>query len=392
MAILCALNLAFFVLLAVAVVALYLQLRGKREALAVWKKATELQLGKHGAAIIDHAARLLLLEGGGQPPPAGSGARPSLSLARSAVQEGAGGAPTSKGRPVIGLSRPFQPSPAQLAAARGPHEAGSEEQSETPAQIRARLEAAEDARERARARGEASPLPTLNGDDEDTKIMIGTAARDAVAAATGALPPPKPPTPITARQAILLGVSPERAVSDPTRAAAEYRPRQESSPTLVSAGNTPPPSSKPRMMPLERIARLTEEDLARVDALAAAHHVSREAMLAIIAESGTKEFEARALTPTTPPGAPANDGRGPMLPPQIPRAPPALSVRVERRWHELLATAQAQGKLAEHCMGRLCLRDGYTVGACPCECEGCARVKDLLAQAKRETWRERGRE
>jgi len=66
-----------------------------------------------------------------------------------------------------------------------------------------------------------------------------------------------------------------------------------------------------------------------------------------------------------------------------------VEAKVERRWHELLATAQAQGKLAQHCARALCMRDGFTVGPCPCECEGCARIKDLLAQAKREMWRGR---
>ena len=63
---------AICALLFVGCLGFYLDSKGARAALAAWQAATETQLGEHGAQLIDHAARLLILEGGGQPPPAGS--------------------------------------------------------------------------------------------------------------------------------------------------------------------------------------------------------------------------------------------------------------------------------------------------------------------------------
>ena len=83
-----------------------------------------------------------------------------------------------------------------------------------------------------------------------------------------------------------------------------------SSPTLVSAGTVPsegpPPSSAPRAIPLERAADLDAATIARVDALAEAGGMTREAVLVRCAETGLEDLERRARERDPPPS-----GEGP---------------------------------------------------------------------------------
>lgn len=62
---------------------------------------------------------------------------------------------------------------------------------------------------------------------------------------------------------------------------------------------------------LERIARLSPEELARIDALAAERGITREAMMSLALAAGSGALSAndaaRADSPTTPPERPAND-------------------------------------------------------------------------------------
>jgi hypothetical protein len=62
--------------------------------------------------------------------------------------------------------------------------------------------------------------------------------------------------------------------------------------------------------PLENLARLTPDELARVDALAAERGISREAMIRLALVAGSVNAianDSRAAGPTTPPSGPAND-------------------------------------------------------------------------------------
>jgi hypothetical protein len=107
----------------------------------------------------------------------------------------------------------------------------------------------------------------------------------------------------------------------PSRVRAKYATLPPLDATLVSASPVPredrerlaadldaPPDSEARAIAVERIARLTEEEIARIDALAELHGVTREAMLVQIMASGEAATDGRAPGPTTPPDAPANDG------------------------------------------------------------------------------------
>jgi hypothetical protein len=151
--------------------------------------------------------------------------------------------PTAPHHPV-GLSHPFVPSLAQVAAARSAHAEtrgktlpppppkpppldtegdrggiipGDPIPTESPEDIRARFEAEADARSQARG-----GLPSMATDDEPederTRVYSGRARRG------------------------LAGAPLERPGSDPSRAAREYVPRRASpsSPTLVSPGAVPP--------------------------------------------------------------------------------------------------------------------------------------------------------
>jgi hypothetical protein len=90
----------------------------------------------------------------------------------------------------------------------------------------------------------------------------------------------------------------------------------------------------------------------------------------------------RRSSPHAPPikvGPPATDTPIPDEPQRT-----VFDERIARRWHALIAEAQEAGKVAKHCFGIHCLRNGYCLNACPCGCEGCDQVKGFYTQATRE--------
>jgi hypothetical protein len=288
----------------------------------------------------------------------------------------------------MGLSRPFQPTAEQMKAARsvrvgavsdgtlpvdteGDRPAFQGEPSEDVDAIRARFEAEAEARSQARRESPPTLPSTRDGDepdDEATHVYSGRGVR---------------------RRTLLgelEGAPLERPVSNATRTAEAFRKSHPSSPTLVSEGVTPPPSSEPppsssapRSVPLVKVAKLDAATIARVDALAARLGMTREELLIRAAEIGTSDPEALAATFHAL-GTPANDHetRRETLTPTDPHVP-AMDARVERRWHEKIAAAQEAGQHVQHCHGERCV-----LGACGCRCDGCIRINGLLAEARRE--------
>ncbi len=173
-------------------------------------------------------------------------------------------APDTAPRPFIGLSRPFEPSPEQVAVARAAYVAAQQQRpvdmegdrgginpgdpipSESADAIRARFEAEADARSQAREE------PYTGEPDEDrTQVYSGRGLR---------------------RATLLGGLAgaPERPRSSPTRTAEAFRKAHPSSPTLVSEGIAPPQAKRDTPTPTEpgastldaRIERLWHEKLA----------------------------------------------------------------------------------------------------------------------------------
>jgi hypothetical protein len=246
--------------------------------------------------------------------------------------------PTAPHHPV-GLSRPFLPSPEQVAAART---AWAETQGKPPPptdgdrpginpgdpipseridSIRRRFEEEADARSAARA---ASPqLPTADTDDEPdserTRVYSGRQRRPTLLGG-------------------LAGVPIEKPRSDPTRAAREYKPRATtpSSPTLVS---TPEPTADDGSLTV---------------------HVERQD------------------------GSPLSDRPGDRGTPSHPAPRSRLSAEAERRLAQLVAAYEAaKGRRLAHCGTERCASGE----ACACGCDDCAKLAGLVAQAVRETLR-----
>jgi hypothetical protein len=180
----------------------------------------------------------------------------------------------------------------------------------------------------------------------------------------------------------LDGAKLERPQMSAARTAEAFRKAHPSSPTLVSRSvePPPPPSSAPRSVPLEEVAKLDAATLARVDAMAARFGVPREEILVRCAERGTMDLEALALMFHAL-GKPANDETTVSRETLTPTEPsmPAMDARVERRWHEKIAAAQDAGQHVQHCHGERC-----PLGACACRCDGCIRINGLLVEARRE--------
>ncbi len=204
--------------------------------------------------------------------------------------------------------------------------------SETAEAIRARFEAEPDAR--LLARGALPSAETEDEpEDEPTRAHSGRAR--------------------VRRPTLLGGLAEaplERPKSDPSRTAEAFRKAHPSSPTLISPGTV-----------LERLAGLSRDELARVDAVAEARGTSREEVIATSFAMGSAPLAANdALTPTAP-------------------AEHTIDGRIKRLWHEKIAAAQEAGQDARHCHGARC-----AAGACECQCDGCALIHRLLIEARQE--------
>ena len=149
-----------------------------------------------------------------------------------------------------------------------------------PRDLVARWEAMlRDAKERA---GRSAMLP---GDDVHV-------ARPASPEVTAALAPGAP--------SALVGLSVDDADAADVARSGELAAEQEA----------PGRESGAQTVSLETRARLTDEDIARIDRLAEAHGVTRETMIGRLAKLGAEaetERAGREPAPTTPPGGPAND-------------------------------------------------------------------------------------
>jgi hypothetical protein len=144
MAILCAVMAATNGFLALVSILFYLDYRSRDRSRTGWEDGVLLTLN-------EHTRQIAVLQA-------------AATLARS--------------QPAIGLSRPFQPSPAQVATARAISSAPVS--SETPAAMRARIVAAEDERDRKRelelaaAKEAAAQAPREGTYETPTLASIGT--------------------------------------------------------------------------------------------------------------------------------------------------------------------------------------------------------------------------
>lgn len=314
MATLLAVAVAVFAALSLVSLLLYFDLRGRARAAEAWRAGADKRLAAQAGDIA------------------------TLSRAVRSIAEGdPGGNARTRGQPrshpIVGMSRPFKPSPAEVKGARTASELETARLplppvdtegdrpalSETPEEIRARLEAEAEARSLAR-RDDAPPpsgrrealgdiLAGLEGDATPTPVSEARTASP-----TGALPRVEgddEPTQIHQRgrptlRGGLEGVPLERPTSSATREAARRAALVES-PTLPSAGVVrPPPPSGPRVLTLEELADLEAADLDRVDTLAEALGMTRDAALALCAERGVEHVE-ELRAQRTPPKKPGDE-------------------------------------------------------------------------------------
>ena len=202
-------------------------------------------------------------------------------------------APPAEVPALARFDAPFQPNAWQIAAAREADEKQA---------IRDAWEATEDERERVRVAAEAPPIGesmvfTSDVDAANAQLPgVEVRLRSDRATVSGGVAP----RPASPEVAAALG-SPGRSLVGLSLDESDE----------AQARVTPPSSSEPRPVPLERHARLDAGELARIDALAAARGISREAMIAVLAEVGIEAEGRRATGPPTPPDAPANDAPPP---------------------------------------------------------------------------------
>lgn len=367
------LSVGVCLLLGVLCLALYLDGRGARKALDVWRASTDRALTDHGARLTGHNARIDTLERAILPPPPAPPAAPPPPVSFP---------PTPGGLPLrpVSLTRDDDPAHTRATVVAPPPKdappstvpsrsrtvrSGERDDTEAraldrlaamdaelgpegKADVRARIEAAEDERERARSRGELGQLPRMDDDDgretfdDATKVMDIGAARDAVAKATGGapVPPPhRPPVPLKSTRPTMVGAPP----------APPREPAPEREPSWVEK----------RVAHLADLARQAGE---RFDPAAARRQAEREGQIAGAAP-GRRDRDT--LTPTEP-------------------SAPSLDARIERLWHHKIAAAIEAGKDARHCHGERCFHETHSVSACECHCDGCAMVTDLLTDATRE--------